>query len=124
MKIENTKAQMRKGILELCVLSIISQEEAYPSDIIAKLKEAKLIVVEGTLYPLLSRLKNADLLTYEWKESNAGPPRKYYMLTDIGQNFLDGLLQTWQELYEAVNKTTTKSIASKTATSSPSSTTN
>jgi len=106
MKIENTKAQMRKGILEMCVLTIISHKEAYPSDIIQKLKEAKLIVVEGTLYPLLSRLKNADLLQYEWKESTAGPPRKYYSLTDQGGDFLNGLRQTWDELQTAVHKAT------------------
>lgn len=105
MTVENTKAQMRKGILELCVLSIISQEEAYPSDILNKLKEAKLIVVEGTMYPLLSRLKNAELLSYEWKESTSGPPRKYYQLTVLGQEFLDGLYGTWNDLNEAVTKT-------------------
>lgn len=108
MTIENTKAQMRKGILELCVLSIISQEEAYPSDIINKLKEAKLIVVEGTLYPLLSRLKNADLLNYEWKESTSGPPRKYYSLTEEGTNFYKGLLDTWKDLNTAVTNATKK----------------
>lgn len=113
MTIENTKAQMRKGILELCVLSIISQEEAYPSDIINKLKAAKLIVVEGTLYPLLSRLKNAHLLNYEWKESTSGPPRKYYSLTDEGQSFLDGLMATWKELNSAVNNATKKSSANE-----------
>lgn len=106
MKIENTKAQMRKGVLELCVLSIISQEESYPSDIIKKLKESKLIVVEGTLYPLLSRLKNADLLQYTWKESNAGPPRKYYQLTDQGSGFLTELKSTWDELIHAVTQST------------------
>lgn len=104
MKIENTRAQMRKGVLELCVLSIISQKEAYPSDIINKLKEAKLIVVEGTLYPLLSRLKNASLLSYEWKESKSGPPRKYYNLTDEGKDFLNGLSETWNELNHAVSQ--------------------
>ena len=115
MKVENTKAQMRKGILELCVLSIISQKEAYPSDIINKLKEAKLIVVEGTLYPLLSRLKNADLLTYEWKESKSGPPRKYYSLTNLGKEFLDGLVETWSELHHAVSQATlsTKKTSTK-----------
>ena len=116
MTIENTKAQMRKGILELCVLSIISQEEVYPSDILNKLKEAKLIVVEGTMYPLLSRLKNADLLSYEWKESTSGPPRKYYSLTDEGVAFLEGLKETWNDLNTAVSKTTAplkKSSASK-----------
>jgi len=106
MKLENTKAQMRKGILELCVLSIIAEEEAYPSDIIARLKEHKLIVVEGTLYPLLSRLKNASLLGYTWKESNAGPPRKYYQMTDLGNTFLEELMTTWNELNHAVNQTT------------------
>ncbi|MEL6122781.1 MAG: PadR family transcriptional regulator [Bacteroidota bacterium] len=106
MKIDNTKAQMRKGILELCVLSIISRERAYPSDIINKLKEAKLIVVEGTLYPLLSRLKNAELLSYEWQESTSGPPRKYYFLTDSGQSFLDELLSSWEDLKAAVQLST------------------
>jgi PadR family transcriptional regulator PadR len=106
MKLENTKAQMRKGILELCVLSIISQEEAYPSDIIKKLKESQLIVVEGTLYPLLSRLKNAALLKYTWKESNAGPPRKYYQLTEEGTGFLGELKSTWEQLNHAVHQST------------------
>lgn len=108
MKLENTKAQMRKGLLELCVLSIIAEKEAYPSDIISKLKEAKLIVVEGTLYPLLSRLKNAGLLSYNWKESKSGPPRKYYNVTDEGAEFLDALIDTWQELNHAVNQSTSK----------------
>jgi len=108
MKVENTKAQMRKGILELCVLSIISDKEAYPSDIIEKLKAAKLIVVEGTLYPLLNRLKNAGLLHYNWKESTSGPPRKYYHITDEGQSFLKDLLETWNELNHAVNQSTIK----------------
>ena len=112
MKLENTKAQMRKGILELCVLSIISKEEAYPSDIIKKLKESKLIVVEGTLYPLLTRLKNAGLLTYTWKESNAGPPRKYYHITDDGKSFLVGLIETWEELNHAI-KQSTKTLTTK-----------
>ena len=108
MKVENTRAQMRKGILELCVLSIISDEEAYPSDIIGKLKVSKLIVVEGTLYPLLSRLKNAGLLHYTWKESKSGPPRKYYHITDEGTAFLGELLDTWKELNHAVNQSTLK----------------
>jgi len=103
MNLENTKAQMRKGILELCVLSIISEKEAYPSDIIKRLKQAELIVVEGTLYPLLSRLKNAELLNYNWKESTAGPPRKYYHLTESGLDFLDGLQDTWKHLTKSVN---------------------
>jgi len=108
MKLENTRAQMRKGILELCVLSIIAEEEAYPSDIIRKLKASKLIVVEGTLYPLLSRLMKANLLHYTWKESNAGPPRKYYHITQEGEDFLGELLDTWNELNHAVNQSTKK----------------
>lgn len=102
MKVENTKAQMRKGILEYCILTVLSKREAYPSDIIQELKEAKLIVVEGTLYPLLTRLKNADLLQYNWVESSSGPPRKYYALTKEGEQFLNELKTTWTELYEAV----------------------
>jgi PadR family transcriptional regulator PadR len=108
LKLENTKAQMRKGVLELCVLSIISEEEVYPSDIIKKLKEAKMIVVEGTLYPLLNRLKNAELLDYSWKESASGPPRKYYHITSQGESFLTELMNTWEELNNAVFRSTTK----------------
>ena len=91
MNLENTKAQMRKGVLEYCILSVLDKKEAYPSDIIEELKAAKMIVVEGTLYPLLTRLKNADLLTYRWEESTSGPPRKYYSLTLKGKNFLEEL---------------------------------
>jgi len=109
MKLENTKAQMRKGILEFCILSILDkQEEAYPSEIIAALKDAKLIVVEGTLYPLLTRLKNSELLTYRWEESPSGPPRKYYSLTKMGSTFLEELSTTWNELNTAVTKITQK----------------
>lgn len=97
---------MRKGVLEFCILSIISYGEAYPSDILSRMKEAKLMVVEGTLYPLLTRLKNQGLLTYTWKESSSGPPRKYYRLTPIGKQFTNELKTTWQELVDAVNKTT------------------
>ena len=108
MNIENTKAQMRKGVLEFCILSILSNGEAYPSDIIGRLKDAKLIVVEGTLYPLLMRLKNAGLLNYRWEESKSGPPRKYYKLTEIGEKFLKELDITWKELQDAVNSTRNK----------------
>ncbi len=108
MKLENTKAQMRKGVLEMCVLSIISEEAVYPSDIIKKLKQAELIVVEGTLYPLLTRLKNASLLSYHWKESKSGPPRKYYEITDTGQDFLNELYLTWDRLVGAVSQSTKK----------------
>lgn len=108
MKIENTKAQMRKGVLEFCILSILESKEAYPSEIIDKLKEGKLIVVEGTLYPLLTRLKNAGLLKYRWEESKSGPPRKYYALTEVGIEFLKELESTWNELVNAVNLTRKK----------------
>ncbi|MBR9831595.1 PadR family transcriptional regulator [Acidiluteibacter ferrifornacis] len=108
MKIENTQAQMRKGVLEYCILSILSSGEAYPSEIINQLKEGKLIVVEGTLYPLLTRLKNAELLSYRWEESKSGPPRKYYQLTDKGSNFLKDLDVTWQDLMKAVELTRKK----------------
>ena len=108
MKLENTKAQMRKGVLELCILSIIAEKEVYPSDIIKKLKESELIIVEGTLYPLLTRLKNAGLLAYTWKESKAGPPRKYYTMTDEGHAFLKDLLGSWTNLVNAVSNSTQK----------------
>lgn len=104
MKIENTKAQMRRGLLELCVLSIIDRQEAYPTDILNELKEAELIVVEGTLYPLLTRLKNAGLLDYSWKESSSGPPRKYYSLTEKGQAFHSDLSDAWNRLKNSVEK--------------------
>lgn len=109
MNIENSKAQMKKGILEFCILSILSDGEHYPSEIINKMKDAKLLVVEGTLYPLLMRLKNDGLLSYRWEESTSGPPRKYYKLTPLGEQFLKELEITWAELVEAVCKTTQKS---------------
>jgi PadR family transcriptional regulator PadR len=99
---ENTQTQMRKGILEYCILSIIARDETYASDIIAELKQAQLLVVEGTLYPLLTRLKNNGLLTYNWVESTSGPPRKYYALSNEGRVVLDQLDKTWQELVFAV----------------------
>lgn len=105
MKIENTKAQMRKGVLEFCILQLLQKEEMYPSDIIMTLKESKLIVVEGTLYPLLTRLKKAGVLDYRWVESKSGPPRKYYKLTELGTQFLSELRLTWEELVNAVNRT-------------------
>jgi PadR family transcriptional regulator PadR len=105
MNIENAKAQMRKGVLEYCILSLLKSQELYPSDIIEKLKEAKLIIVEGTLYPLLTRLKNAGVLSYRWEESKSGPPRKYYALTPEGEQFLAELHGTWQTLERAVKIT-------------------
>ena len=103
MNIENTKAQMRKGILELCILAILKKQESYPSEIIEQLKKNKLIIVEGTLYPLLTRLKNSGLLAYRWQESTEGPPRKYYCLTEEGDAFLNELKLTWDDLSGAVN---------------------
>jgi PadR family transcriptional regulator PadR len=97
---------MRKGVLEFCILSIIKQGEAYPSDIIEKMKEAKLDILEGTLYPLLTRLKNAELLTYRWVESSSGPPRKYFTLTEKGDTFYKELETTWNELANAVHQLT------------------
>lgn len=99
---ENTQTQMRKGILEYCVLLIISKGEIYASDIIAELKKARLLVVEGTLYPLLTRLKNNGLLSYNWVESTSGPPRKYYLLTAEGKEILNKLDITWMELSYAI----------------------
>jgi PadR family transcriptional regulator, regulatory protein PadR len=109
MNIDNTQSQMRKGVLEFCILSIIRQGEVYPSDIVEKMKAANLNILEGTLYPLLTRLKNADFLTYRWVESNSGPPRKYFSMTDKGLAFYHELEETWNELANAVNKLTAKS---------------
>lgn len=107
MAVENTESQMRKGLLELCILGIIRKhKEAYPSDILEQLKEAKLVVLEGTLYPLLTRLKNAGMLAYRWEESTGGPPRKYYSLTPQGTEFYKQLRTTWDELSSAVNNLT------------------
>src|SRR6056297_2677725 len=103
MNLENTKAQMKKGVLEFCILSILSKQDYYASDIIKALKEAKMIVVEGTLYPLLTRQKNAGLLSYRWEESTQGPPRKYYTLTDNSKAYLKELKKSWAELDDAVN---------------------
>lgn len=112
MNIENTKQQMRKGVLEFCILSILSDGDAYPTEIIERMKTAKLVVVEGTLYPLLTRLKNLDLLTYRWEESNSGPPRKYYRLTETGERFLRELESTWDELVRSVDEVTKKKVDS------------
>ena len=107
MSVDNTESQMRKGLLELCILGIIQrQQEAYPSDILEQLKESKLVVLEGTLYPLLTRLKNAGMLSYRWEESVSGPPRKYFALTDEGVKFYEHLRTTWDELSNAVNNLT------------------
>lgn len=108
MSTENIQVQLRKGILELCVLNIISRGEVYTSDMLQELTEAKMMVVEGTLYPLLTRLKNAGYLDYKWVESTSGPPRKYYMLTESGGKFLDELGNTWLELVASVSRIMTK----------------
>ncbi len=106
MDIQNTQSQMRKGVLEFCILSIIRQGEVYPSDIVEKMKAANLQILEGTLYPLLTRLKNAGYLTYRWVESASGPPRKYFVMTDQGLSFYEELERTWKELADAVHTLT------------------
>ena len=102
MDIQNTQSQMRKGVLEFCILSIIRQGEVYPSDLVDRMKSANLNILEGILYPLLTRLKNAGLLNYRWVESNSGPPRKYFVMTDLGLEFYGELERTWKELADAV----------------------
>lgn len=105
MNTENAKQQMRRGVLELCVLSIIAaHDEIYPATIRKELDDAGMEVVEGTLYPMLMRLKNSGHLTYSWLESNAGPPRKYYKITDAGRSFLAELQQAWREFVGSVDK--------------------
>jgi PadR family transcriptional regulator, regulatory protein PadR len=108
MNLENTQIQMRKGILEFCILHIISRGEVYASTMLNELTAAKMIVVEGTLYPLLTRLKNAGLLEYKWVESKEGPPRKYYKLTDEGAQFLKGLSDTWRDLVSSTETVRSK----------------
>lgn len=103
MALENTQSQMRKGVLEYCVLSVIARGEIYSSDIIDILTQSKLLVAEGTLYPLLSRLKNSGLVSYKWVESTQGPPRKYFTITDLGMEYLIELDKTWSELIQTVN---------------------
>jgi PadR family transcriptional regulator, regulatory protein PadR len=108
MDLENAQVQMRKGILEFCILHIISRGEVYASDMLAELTAARIMVVEGTLYPLLTRLRKSGLVDYKWVESISGPPRKYYTLTDQGRLFLDNLQSTWNELVESTNQITNK----------------
>lgn len=104
MNADNIKSQMRKGYLEYCILLILKKKSAYASDIISELKDAKMIVVEGTLYPLLTRLKNSELLEYRWEESTQGPPRKYYEMTTKGITFLEELENAWDEINQVVQK--------------------
>ncbi len=104
MNVENIKSQMRKGFLEYCILLILKKKSAYASDIISELKDAQLIVVEGTMYPLLTRLKNSELLDYRWEESTQGPPRKYYEMTPKGELFLNELDIAWKGINEVVEK--------------------
>lgn len=104
MNLENTQVQMRKGILEFCILNIISRGEVYASDMLSELTTAKIMVVEGTLYPLLTRLRKAGLVDYKWVESNSGPPRKYYTITTLGKEFLASLNNTWQELVNSTSQ--------------------
>jgi PadR family transcriptional regulator PadR len=108
MNVDNVKSQMRKGILEYCILLILDKKPSYAPDIINALKKAQIIVVEGTLYPLLTRLKNSEVLSYQWEESTQGPPRKYYSLTEQGREILGELEKAWNEI-----DTTIQSIKSK-----------
>jgi PadR family transcriptional regulator, regulatory protein PadR len=108
MNASNTQVQMRKGLLEFCILHIIARGEVYASDMIDELTEAKMIVVEGTLYPLLNRLKNASLVSYKWVESESGPPRKYYSITEEGKAFLETLDETWDSLVKSTHMITSK----------------
>jgi len=108
INIENTKAQMRKGLLEYCILLVISRGRIYAQDILKEMKDADLIVVEGTIYPLLSRLKNSLLLEYTWEESKNGPPRKYYSLTHKGRETLENLNNTWEKLSKSINSLSSK----------------
>lgn len=116
MNIENAQVQMRKGILEFCILHIISRGEVYASDMLDELTSARIMVVEGTLYPLLTRLKNTGLLDYKWVESTSGPPRKYYILTETGQSFLKVLNETWSELSDSVNTIVSRTDQHRAAT--------
>lgn len=116
MNIENTQSQMRKGVLEYCILSVIKRGEAYPGDIIDEMKNAGLQLLEGTLYPLLNRLKNAEILAYRWVESTSGPPRKYFSLTEKGKEFYTLLEATWNELVSGVNAVTGKTTNETTIT--------
>ena len=104
MNVDNAKSQMRKGMLEYCIMLLLKDKPCYSSDIIKKLQDADLLVVEGTLYPLLSRLKKDGILTYEWKESTQGPPRKYYVLSDDGKLTLEALDAAWSELENTVQQ--------------------
>lgn len=108
MNASNTQIQMRKGLLEFCILHIIARGEVYASDMIEELTDAKMIVVEGTLYPLLNRLKNASLVSYKWVESDSGPPRKYYSITEEGSRFLETLNETWDSLVNSTQLITSK----------------
>lgn len=104
INVDNVKAQMRKGILEYCILSILSREDSYAPKIISLLKESEMIVVEGTLYPILTRQKNQGLLTYRWEESPQGPPRKYYMITQAGRDALSQLDCSWEQLVSQIRR--------------------
>ena len=104
MNLENTQIQMRKGLLEFCILNIISRGSVYASEMMEELTQAQMVVVEGTLYPLLTRLRKAELVDYHWVESEAGPPRKYYTITESGEGFLGVLTETWTDLQTSTKK--------------------
>jgi PadR family transcriptional regulator PadR len=116
MNVENTQVQMRKGILEYCILQIVSRGEVYASDMLVELTSAKIMVVEGTLYPLLTRLRKSGLVEYKWVESNSGPPRKYYKLTGEGTSFLNNLSTTWNDLVKSTKHISSKKSKTSTTT--------
>ena len=116
MNVENTQIQMRKGILEYCILEIVSRGEVYASDMLVELTSAKIMVVEGTLYPLLTRLRKSGLVEYKWVESNSGPPRKYYKLTGEGTSFLKNLSLTWNDLVKSTKRISSKKSKKSTTT--------
>ena len=99
---ENVRSQMLKGVLEYCILCVLSRKEAYASVILEELKAANMIVVEGTLYPLLIREKNQGLLSYRWEESTQGPPRKYYVITEKGREQLAEMDAAWEEMVQSI----------------------
>jgi PadR family transcriptional regulator PadR len=99
---ESALVSMRKGMIEFCAMLIIDKGKVYTSDILKQLKSANLLVVEGTLYPLLSRLKSESLVDYAWEESKSGPPRKYYTLTEAGKEMLSQSKEAWKELTNSI----------------------
>lgn len=95
---------IRKGLMEFAVLRVIAGEKLYVAEMLQRLAGTEFATQEGTLYPLLSRLRRENMVDYEWRESEAGPPRKYYRLTESGQRALAELQGYWQHLTETLNR--------------------